>query len=320
MNWAWTESDGLLIVIRATHFAATAVTAGALIFRAVVAEPAARHAWQEGAMFAPPVRKVAWIGLAVTVLTGMVWLQLQTMRMTGASFAGALSTDALGTVIGETQFGQALSIRLLFALILASCLVFDRVLVLRWFALASALGLAAGIAWTGHAGSTPDQLGSVHLAADVLHLWAASAWIGGLVLLALLLIAARCRPDAAWRAFELEAVRRFSTLGIVSVATLTLSGLVSAWILVGSWRGLVVTDYGRLLSIKLVVFAAMLAFAAVNRLRLTPQLASPAHGLPESDARRRLTRNTLVETVLGLAVFVIVGALGMQHPAIHLAM
>jgi copper resistance protein D len=320
MNWAWLESDGLLIVIRATHFAATAVTAGALIFRAVVAAPAARHVRQASAMFASPVRKVAWIGLAVTVLTGAIWLFLLTMRMTGLSFGDALSRDALGTVIGETQFGQASSIRLLFSLILAGCLIFDRVAVLRWLALASALGLAAGIAWTGHAGGTPGDLGSVHLAADIVHLWAASAWIGGLVLLALLLIVARRQQDAVWRAFELNAVRRFSTLGIVGVASLTLSGLVNAWILVGSWHGLVVTDYGRLLSIKLVVFAAMLAFAAANRLWLTPQLTSPALSLPEHDALGLLTRNTLIEIALGLAVFVIVGALGMQHPAIHLAM
>jgi len=320
MNWLWTESDGLLIVIRATHFAATAVTAGALIFRAVVAEPAARHVWQEGAAYASPVRSVASIGLAAAVLTGAIWLQLQTMRMTGLSFGDALSRDPLGTVIGETQFGQASAIRLLFALILASCLAFDRVAVLRWLALVSALGFAAGIAWTGHAGGTPGDLGNVHLAADILHLWAASGWIGGLVLLALLLVVARRQPDPAWRAFELNAVRRFSILGIVSVATLTLSGLASAWILVGSWRGLVVTDYGRLLSIKLVVFAAMLALAAVNRFWLTPQLASPARRLTACDALRLLTRNTLIEIALGLALFVIVGALGMQHPPIHLGM
>jgi hypothetical protein len=32
-----------------------------------------------------------------------------------------------------------------------------------------------------------------------------------------------------------------------------------------------------------------------------------------------LTRNTMIELALGLMVFAIVGALGLQHPAIHLA-
>ena len=42
MNWFGADVDGPLVVIRAIHFAATAVTAGTLIFRSVVAEPALR--------------------------------------------------------------------------------------------------------------------------------------------------------------------------------------------------------------------------------------------------------------------------------------
>jgi putative copper resistance protein D len=81
----------------------------------------------------------------------------------------------------------------------------------------------------------------------------------------------------------------------------------------------VVTDYGLLLSFKLVLFAVMLAFAAINRLWLTPQLGSVAPGQPGSAALRWLTRNTMIELALGLMVFAIVGALGLQHPAMHLA-
>jgi len=317
MNWA--DSDALLIVIRALHFAATAVTAGALIFRAVVAEPAARHAGWTIASHAASARRAASIGLAVAVPSGVIWVLLVTMRMSGLSLGEALSADGLGTVIGETQFGQASAARLLCSLVLAVCLVFDRFALLRWGALAASLGLVAGLAWTGHAGSTPDPLGEVHLAADILHLGAASAWIGGLFLLVGLLITGRRQQTPVWRAFELDSIRRFSILGMVSVASLTLSGLFNAWLLVGSWRGLVVTGYGLLLSVKLVLFAVMLAFAAINRLWLTPQLASVAPGQPGPTAVRRLTRNTMIELALGLMVFAIVGALGLKYPAIHLA-
>jgi putative copper resistance protein D len=319
MNLAWADSDAFLIVIRALHFAATAVTAGALMFRAVVAEPAARHAGWMSVPAASPGRRVAAIGLAVAVPSGMIWVVLVTMRMSGLSLGEALSADGLGTVVGETQFGQASGARLLCSMVLAVCLGFDRLAPLRWSALAASLGLVAGLAWTGHAGSTPDPLGEAHLAADIIHLGAASAWIGGLFLLAGLLVTGQRQQAPAWRAYELDGIRRFSILGMVSVASLTLSGLFNAWLLVGSWRGLVATDYGLLLSFKLVLFAGMLGFAAINRLWLTPQLAAVAQGQPGPAAVRLLTRNTMIELALGLLVFAIVGALGLQHPAIHLA-
>ena len=105
---------------------------------------------------------------------------------------------------------------------------------------------------------------------------------------------------------------------MISVAALIVSGLVNAWILVGSFRALLVTDYGRLLLLKIAAFAIMVAFAAVNRLWLTPRLAlvpkEVAHPFPLSALRR----NTLIEIALGLAIFAMVGVLGTLHPAIHL--
>ena len=79
-------------------------------------------------------------------------------------------------------------------------------------------------------------------------------------------------PTVAWASQARDATRRFSTLGTVSVATLMASGIVNAWILVGSVHALFVTEYGRLLMLKLGVFAIMLVFAAVNRFWLTPRL------------------------------------------------
>jgi putative copper resistance protein D len=110
---------------------------------------------------------------------------------------------------------------------------------------------------------------------------------------------------------------RFSVLGMVAVATLLSTGLINAWILVGSLDALIGTGYGRLLILKLCLFAVMLALAAVNRLWLTPQLLSSAESAPLSDSLRLLTRNSVIEIALGLAIYGIVGILGTLHPAIH---
>jgi putative copper resistance protein D len=309
--------DGPLVVIRTIHFAATAMTAGTLIFRTVVAAPALRST--EGATKAirQQALRTAWIGLAVAASSGVIWLQLQAVSMSGLGFGEAMTWDVLSTVLNETQFGLVSKIRFVLAIILAASLAYDRLVPLRWLALGSALGFTAAIAWTGHAGSTSGQLGNLHLAADALHLLAAAAWIGGLVSLALLLAEARRNRSLAWASLGREATRTFSTLGIVSVATLLATGIVNAWILVGSFRGLLMTEYGRLLMLKIAVFALMLALAAVNRFWLTPQLAASAETSAQLTALRHLTRNSVIEIALGLTIFAIVGALGTLHPASH---
>ena len=309
---------GPMAVIRAIHFIATAMTAGALIFRLGVAEPALRSAPAAAPVVRRQVLLVAWIGLAVAVASGVRWLQLEAVSMSGLPFNEAMTWDVLSTVVNETQFGLVSKIRFGLAIILAVCLVFDRLAPLRWLALGSAIGVLAAIAWTGHAGATAGKMGDLHLAADALHLIAAAAWIGGLVPLALLLSVARGNQAFAWASLARDAAQRFSALGVVSVGTLLVSGIVNAWILVGSVHALFVTGYGQLLMLKIAVFAIMLAFAAVNRFWLTPQLAiSPEDGA-ERKALRQLTRNSVIEIALGFTIFAIVGALGTMHPAVHL--
>jgi copper resistance protein D len=79
-----------------------------------------------------------------------------------------------------------------------------------------------------------------------------------------------------------------------------------------------VTMYGRLLVLKIALFAAMLMVAAANRFWLMPRLGNVTVSERELDAVRKLTRNCVVEVVLGLMIFAIVGALGTIHPTIHL--
>jgi len=309
--------DGSLIVTRAIHFAATAVVAGSLIFRAVVAGPALRSAQLATTVVRSQILLTAWIALAIAAASGVIWLQLQAASMSGRSFGEAMAAEVLSTVLNETQFGLVSKIRFVLAIILVACLVYDRVALLRWLALFSALGFVASIAWTGHGGSTSGETGEVHVAADALHLCAAAAWIGGLVSLVLLLSATRRHQAMAWGSLARDAAQRFSTLGIVTVGTLLVTGIVNAWILVGSLQALLITEYGQLLMLKLVVFVSMLVFAAVNRFRLTPQLAVSSGNEARLTALGQLTRNSVIEIALGLTIFAIVGALGTLHPAFH---
>jgi putative copper resistance protein D len=79
----------------------------------------------------------------------------------------------------------------------------------------------------------------------------------------------------------------FSRVGVASVA-LICSGIVNAWIRVGSFRALLVTDYGQLLLLKLAVFAAMVAFATINRLGWSQLCTAAAWAKREDRNQQRL--------------------------------
>jgi putative copper resistance protein D len=87
--------------------------------------------------------------------------------------------------------------------------------------------------------------------------------------------------------------------------------------LVGSFNALLVTEYGRVLLAKLAVFGLMLAFAAINRIVLTPRLVAPANGQSRPAAVPTLITHCVVEFVLGLIILSVVGWLGTLHPASH---
>jgi putative copper resistance protein D len=302
--WLGAEIDVPMVAVRAVHFATTAAAAGALVFRAVT-DPVLHRAERLKSVIDARIRWLVWMSVMIAFASGIVWLLLQTSSMSGQ----AVTLSAIATVINETQFGFVSMVRLALAILLAICVAFDRRQWARWLALALAACLMASVAWTGHAASTPFQLGYLHLLADALHLLGAAAWIGGLMSLVCVL-GYRASAEPALR---LDMVRRFSCLGIASVATLLISGLINAWILVGSFRALVVTDYGRILMLKIAVFLVMVTLAAANRLWLTPRLSAS-----DGKSFHALARNSVAEIVLGLFVFVIVGLLGTLHPAAHL--
>jgi len=136
-------------------------------------------------------------------------------------------------------------------------------------------------ALAGHA-AAPSSLRPLNLLAQWLHLVAVGAWAGGLVwLLAGLLGRDHPAQQAGvphGQALEdrVGAVVGFSRLALPVVGVIAVTGALRALDLAGGWRGLLDTGFGRMLDLKLLVFAGVLALAARNRYRLVPALADPA--------------------------------------------
>lgn len=311
-----------LIAVRAVHVAASVAAAGALLFRLWVATPALRAVgagtpWADH--FDRQINKIAWTSLAVFFISAGAWLLLVAADVSGQSPVDVVGGGAVATLLTGTRFGHVWIARVAVALALAIYLLHGKPDThppwLRACAAVLSVALLGALALAGHGGATPGAAGVVHLLADIAHAIAAGVWVGGLLPLALLLAATRRAGDTPARAAARDATRRFSNLGLASVAVLLATGIVNTIFLAGSVPALLGTSYGQLLVLKILLFLTMVAIAAVNRLKLTPLLF--AAGAPS--ALRRLQRNASIEAALGLAIIAIVGALGSIPPALHVA-
>ncbi len=316
--------DNLLIAARALHFTAAVSLCGIFAYRCLVAGPA----WRQSGIdlidltdFAGRrgLDRLAWSSLGLALISGAAWLLLQSSMMSGRPLGQAVAQGVVGVVLTRTRFGEVWIMRAVFAAALGVCLLAVRRRRIAgaadWAALVSSILFLGALAWVGHGGATPGAAGRLHLAADILHLLAAGAWLGMLIPLALLLADARRHRDPDRARLAWLATARFSNIATAAVAVLFAAGLVNTWFLAGTIPALIGTLYGRLLLLKVAIFAVMLGLAAVNRLRLSPRLADRDAGA--RPAIGQLRRNALIEAGCGIAVLAIVGALGMLPPGLH---
>ncbi len=234
----------------------------------------------------------------------------QTINMSG-SLDNALSPDTLSYVLFSTDFGRAAAVRATLATVAVVVSA-----IAQPIRIVSALGAVTlgSLAWSGHGAGDDTAAGALHLIADLIHLWAAGAWIGALAAFTCMLIA----PSSIRRPQSLHAgLRRFSGVGTVVVLLILATGLINSLFLVSlsRWPMLVTTLYGRLLLTKVTMFIAMLALAAGNRFRLTPDLGRALDGDQPADLRA-LRASVIAETLFGCAVLAVVAILGVLTPIV----
>jgi putative copper resistance protein D len=307
-------------LVRAVHIAATVLLAGGYLFWLLVLDR--RGADGPRTDIARWLRRLRGWSLCIATLSWLMWLGLVAAGMSGRPLGDLLGGDVLGAVLIRTTFGHVwlarfvMMVGLMLLLALGRRREAERVGGLGGLL---ATGLLAALAGTGHAVGTEPSMRLAHLAADAAHLLAAGLWLGALAPLLFVLARAHANPAPPWSSLAAKATERFSSLGILAVATLLATGLINASLLLGDATAILATPYGRLLALKLTLFALIVAIAAVNRSVLRPRL--PLSGDWSAGARiaaRQLWRNALFELLLGAAILAIVGALGTTEPPRHM--
>src|SRR5262249_48812810 len=211
-----------------------------------------------------------WVTTCLAILLAATWAELlvRIQAMSGASLGASVA--AVPSVVTGTHLGQVLAVRAA-ALVVAWLLVSERSRAFQAGVLLVMLGAALTLSLTGHAADWGDVTFSVGV--DWLHAVAASAWIGGLIALALV----AGQREAPWSRESLAAVMpRFSRLAGLSLLAAAITGSYNTWTQLGGFSRLWTTTYGWVLIAKLAIVAVLVGLGAVARYALLPRLAPSA--------------------------------------------
>ena len=301
-------ADPLMIGLRFLLFADLMLVMGLAAFPLYALRPEER---EDAALVAGLTALQPWLcGLALLVSFG--GMLVLTANMLGVAVT-EVGPDMLAAMAFESDAGKAWIVRtlaLVIAAVAATRLGRSPAGAMPVLALAGAVALAS-LVWSGHAAASEGLAGAVHRIADALHLIAAGVWIGAIGAFLILLRpaagdAGQARLDLAARSLD-----RFARVGTFCVLTVTATGLVNLQMIVGNGRAaqLLESAYGQLLIAKLLLFAAMLGFAALNRWRLVP---APAF---VGGASTRAIRTSLaLEALAAALILALVATLGLLEP------
>ncbi|MBS4078496.1 copper homeostasis membrane protein CopD [Pseudomonas rustica] len=278
-----------LVLCRFLHFTAVLMLFGAWLFRPLLLKGEAleldRHL----------TRLARWLA-AVALVSGIAWALLITASMAGSA-AAAFDPDTIALVLGNTFFGQVWRWHLLINAVLLALLFTP------WrSSMPLRLGLSglllATLAPVGHGAMLDGLSGQLLILNQIVHLTCVAAWLGGLLLLVMILR----QPS------ELRGVlQRFSGVGYWLVAGLLITGLINVRVLTGQWWPTpLFSGFALILLIKAMIVLAMLGLALFNRLRI-------------DDCEQRmgtLRRSVMLEWLLGIGAVAAVSLLGTLPPMI----
>lgn len=156
-------------------------------------------------------------------------------------------------------------------------------------ALVSLLLLGGALASSGHAATAVP--GGVSRVAVFIHVVMAAGWLGALTRL----------PPALRSGDGPATLRRFAGAAVWLMILLVASGATLAYWQLTRVQDLWLTQYGRILSLKLILIALLLVLAAVNRWRLTAPVLQG-----ERVQTKALLRNIRIEWILAAAILAVV--------------
>jgi putative copper export protein len=223
-----------------------------------------------------------------------VRLWTQTAAAFGPNDAWLL--DNLRLMALESRWGAGWRPQLLAAMALLITTLLLSIRRAGWIAYdVCAVGVVLAMPLLGHAAGNIGRQG-MHGA----HNLAASAWLGTLGVIVLREWIQRRSPFSS--SAQSALVHRFSPVALVSTAIVAVSGMFATWLYVGTWEAMWTTEYGQILSFKLLG-VAIIAVCGWTNWRAVRAGAAP---------------RVLLMTIEWIAALVVLGLTGVlteiEHP------
>lgn len=285
-----------------------------------------------GQLVVQALRLGGWESLPAVVLdtrTGLLALARQAPALVGLCVAACLPRSEAAR---RGQPGRKLRLGLAAAGVVLAGLLAWAALPDHWPVLAGVLALVVaglalarrGWAWPAlallGAGALLGYTANSHAAAvsgrawamlgDYVHLAAAGAWLGGLLLLPWLLLRQRSQAGVEARQALWRQARRYSYLASFSVFVLAVSGLFNSLVELSDLASLFTTTYGRVLLAKLAVLGVALGLALLNNRLLHGRRQRQA----EAGQAQALQRQTMTESAVALGLMLTVAVLVQTPP------
>ncbi|QBD78552.1 hypothetical protein EPA93_22170 [Ktedonosporobacter rubrisoli] len=271
----------------------------------------------------------------ITLAVGWLAFLIYQASIAGGSAPWEIfSNGALSALLFKSRFGTVWLVRLAL-IIIASLMLWlswttnhaDKkpgASARQWLLLFPGIAIMLTTSLNAHAAA--NKLAWLLVPADSLHLVGTSFWIGGVLMLVLALpLAIRALVPGTGDRTRLLAVLipRFSTIAIISVAILVLTGLLQAFIHLGTLDALFTSSYGQALCIKLVLFIVLLGLGAFNLLKISPRMSDFAQSSDEEVGassfaagalQRTFQRSVRIELGVMIALLIVVGGLTSLGP------
>lgn len=241
-------------------------------------------------------RGSAWVAAGAAA----VLLPLTELRQRGEGFSGLGDPEPWTDPLLRAEGLSSL-------LLIIGVLVASRMIGRKPLALAAACLALASLALVGHTRSTEPM--ALVVVADLAHVAAGSAWVGGLIGLVLTLPRLAGRP-----ALAADVLARFSGVAAWLLGLVALTGSILAWRILRTWSAVVETDFGRVLLIKVAIVVLVAAVAGWNRFRLLPRVAADSGFAEQQRSVHRFRRTVASEAALLVCVLGVTGFLVDRTP------